>query len=101
MRNLRPVALFSGLLLLSISGCSLSFGDSSVAVPLIGDPIEPSAFPKLNDRPVGDLYIRDGADSGQWAVMYEATDAQLAAPMAMAMPEEDRMHLVRLDLDGP
>lgn len=64
------------------TGCSYTFDSSAVEVPLVGDPIPPSTYPKLNidGAPISELYVMKGIDGVQWAIMFEAQAAALLPP---------------------
>ena len=60
-------------------GCSYNFDSAGPEIPLVGKPIEPVAFPKLNPDgvPVSDVYVRLGVGNAPWAVLIAAPVVQL------------------------
>lgn len=80
--HLKSVAWAALAVLPSLAGCSYTFNSDAAEVPLIGDPIPPSTYPKLNidGAPISDLYVLKGADDVQWAVMLVAQASALLPP---------------------
>lgn len=101
MRNLRRLGkrFVCGLGLLvaaGAAGCSFIFDDSAPEVPLLGDPIPPELFPKLNVEPARDALIMTDRDDHPWVAM------PAAAPLTLIPPpqQRDTVRLLRLDADG-
>lgn len=80
----------------SAAGCSFIFDDSAPEVPLLGDPIPPDSFPKLNVEPARDVIVMTDGDGHPWAAM------PAAAPLTLipSPQQPDTVRLVRLDAAG-
>jgi len=92
------------LLLLSLAllgvgapACSWTFDDSAPEVPLLGAPIPPEQFVKLNVEPARDDLILTDHDGNPWVAI------TAAAPLTLIpLPQQrDTVHLIRLDADAP
>lgn len=81
--NLRS-NLRCGLLLVAstLAACSYTFDGAAPGIPLVGDEIPPTAFPKLNPDgvPINDVYVMPGADGASWAVLVTAPVLPIPPP---------------------
>lgn len=88
---------FLGLALLGLGACSWTFDDSAPEVPLLGTPVPPEQFVKLNVEPARDDLILTDRDGNPWVAI------TAAAPLTLIpLPQQrDTVHLIRLDADAP
>lgn len=92
-----PFVLSLWLLGLGASACSWTFDDSAPEVPLLGTPIPPEQFVKLNVEPARDDLILTDRDGNPWVAI------TAAAPLTLIpLPQQrDTVHLIRLDAEAP
>lgn len=78
----KSVALAALAVLPALAGCSYTFDGDALEVPLVGEPVPASTYPKLNidGAPISDVYVFKGADGAQWAMMLVAQAAALLPP---------------------
>lgn len=100
LRSNRPHNRRWGLLFVaaSLAACSYTFDGTAPGIPLVGEAIPPTAFPKLNPDgvPINDVYVMPGADGKSWAVLLTATVLPIPPPPILGKLPALAM-LVRLD----
>lgn len=73
-----------GLLVVAagLAACSYTFDGAAPGIPLVGEEIPPTAFPKLNPDgvPINDVYVMPGADGVSWAVLVTAPVLAIPPP---------------------
>jgi hypothetical protein len=89
--------LIAALLGLGAPACSWTFDDSAPEVPLLGTPIPPEQFVKLNLEPAADDLILTDRDGNPWVALTAAVPLTLIPPPQ----QRDTVHLIRLDAGAP
>jgi hypothetical protein len=76
-------------------GCSWTFDDEAPDVPLLGDPVLPDRFPKLNIEPASGIILMSDSLGNPWVAM------PVAAPLIPPLHPTQTLRLLRLDADAP
>ena len=66
MARALPIALA-----LALSGCAYTFDDEAADIPLVGDPPNMAAFPRLNDAPVAQQFFMLDQGNNWWISLIE------------------------------